>query len=136
MVYSSVGGVGPGAHQIMQTISKCRSSRSHLDYNDCISQLRQNVSIQIAKCASMALRMRTKYEHRIITEILYSPMGYTWANCLRTRMKLKKAGITSRKSGSSIRTLEIDFSQDLTTDQVFHWSPCCDGIIKEFTEIM
>ncbi|KAI0980110.1 hypothetical protein GJ496_012053 [Pomphorhynchus laevis] len=60
IVYPSVGGVGPGANQIMQTISKCRASRSHLDY---ISQLRQYVSIQIAKCASMALRMRAKAEH-------------------------------------------------------------------------
>ncbi|KAI0986894.1 hypothetical protein GJ496_008228 [Pomphorhynchus laevis] len=62
---SAVGVVDLGANQIMQTIEKCRASRSHLEYNECINQLRQDMSIQIAKCASMALNMRTKAEHTI-----------------------------------------------------------------------
>ncbi|KAI0984681.1 hypothetical protein GJ496_007682 [Pomphorhynchus laevis] len=66
-------GYSIGANQIIQTIAKCRSSRSYLDYNECISQLRQDVPIQIAKCISMVLRMRTKAE-----QILFSNDNNIW----------------------------------------------------------
>ncbi|KAI0983322.1 hypothetical protein GJ496_001211 [Pomphorhynchus laevis] len=70
----------------MQTIAKCRASRSHLDCSECISQLRQDVSIQIAKCASMARTCRTdgaSYEK--LTDSLYrtllpSILGQTTIN--------------------------------------------------------